>query len=475
MRNKDTAKLYQTVPKLTLFSHYSLGKAATKGGDNMPHIVWPDRRPCLMANLYMLDLRNRRGRGGRQGLSRRGSKGGTMGEYAAKISQLVRFCYINKWDFQDITDDKFTIFINALRAERSDREPEQRRKTETTITAVGRVCLDFLHFVGHFNGEPDFVSPQGTIRASRKTASFDVEGRADKVDRSYWHHHSFSDGERIKKRNPIPAENIDKLRSAVNEAGGSRFLASRRHCTLSVLEQVGARRAEVVQIKVSDVMKADNMDHPMLRIISLKQGDEKYRTVPVTHMLLNELKKHIRLYRNKIIRRKFGKAKDHDYLFVSETTGKPLKEDTITTEISTLRSISGIDEKACAHMFRHTYITNLFVLLIERHEFENADAFRRSLITNEKFKMEIMQWTGHQSASSLEHYIDLAFARVSGYAKTVSSVHLIRAQEVFDKMSLQLLERLKGGEISVDQYHHEYNKLIDLRNKDFEVAHSREV
>lgn len=473
MRSNDSPQLYQPVCALTLFSHQALGRIETKDGSNMPHIVWPDGTPCMLANLYMLALRERPGRGGRQGLSRRGSKGGTMGEYAAKLSQLVRFCHSNNWDFIQLSDDKFTLFINSLRSERSSHNPEARKKTETTITAVGRVCLDFLEYVGAFYDDSSFVSEQGTIRATKKDFSIPGRNRGQDIKRSYWHHHSFSSGERIKKRNPIPAENIEKLREAVDKAGGSRFLQSRRHCVLSILEQVGPRRGEAVDLRVSEIMKASRMEHPMLKILNLKQGENMYRSVPVTHMLLAQLKKHIRLFRNKVIKSKLGKANDHDFFLISETTGKPVGADLITNEISKLRSITGIEEQACAHMFRHSFVTNLFVLLIERHEFENTDDFRKALLCNEKFKMEVMQWTGHKEASSLDHYVDFAFAKVANYARTVSSVHLIRAQEVFDKMLRQLTKRLNEG-MPIEQYNVEVEKLIELRNKDFETAQSRD-
>jgi integrase len=189
-------------------------------------------------------------------------------------------------------------------------------------------------------------------------------------------------------------------------------------------------------------------------------------------MLLSELKKHIRIYRSKIIKSRIGSFKNHDYFFVSATTGKPISADLITSEISSLRSIAEITEQACAHMFRHTFITNLFVLLIERHEFENTDDFRKALISSERFKMEIMQWTGHRDPSSLDRYINLAFVKIAGYAKTVSSVHLIRAQEIFDKMLLQLTDKLGGG-MPIEQYNIELQKLIELRNRDFEVAQLR--
>jgi integrase len=221
-------------------------------------------------------------------------------------------------------------------------------------------------------------------------------------------------------------------------------------------------------------MKASGMEHPMLKILNLKQGEDSYRSVPVTHMLLAQLKKHIRLYRNKIIKSKLGKANDHDYFLVSETTGKPIAADLITNEIFKLRTIANIEEQACAHMFRHSFVTNLFVLLIERHEFENTDDFRKALLSSEKFKVEVMQWTGHKSAASLDHYIDFAFAKVANYARTVSSVHLVRAQEIFDRLLIQLTKHLEAG-MPIEQYKVELNKLIELRNLDFETAQSLEV
>ncbi len=441
----------------------------------MPHIVWPNRTPCLLANLYMLSLRDRPGRGGRKGLSRRGSKGGTMGEYAAKISQLIRFCYYNEWDFIDLTDDKFSLFINLLRSERIATNSLIRKKTEITITAVGRVCLDFLSFVGAFHGDPDFVSPEGTIRATRKSFSTARKKKdGSKVEVRYWHHHSFSDGDQLKKRNPISTENVAKLRAAINQVESSRFVQSRRHCLISLLEQIGPRRGELVELRVKDIFEASNMEYPMLRIINLKQGDDQYRMVPVTHMLLAELKKHVRLYRNKVVKSKQGSASSHDFFFVSETSGLPLSEDTITSEISKLRSASDIEEQACAHMFRHAFITNLFILLIKRHEFENTDDFRRALLSSQRFKVEVMQWTGHQSMESLDYYIDFAFAKIAGFSQTLSSVHILRAQEVFDQMLLKLTENLKNG-MPIEQYNIELHDLIELRKKDFKSAKLRDI
>jgi hypothetical protein len=62
----------------------------------------------------MLALRDRPGRGGK-GLSRHGGKGGSIGEYASKISPLVRYCFRYRTDFIGLSDQQFSDFIDELR------------------------------------------------------------------------------------------------------------------------------------------------------------------------------------------------------------------------------------------------------------------------------------------------------------------------------------------------------------------------
>ncbi|KKX68098.1 tyrosine-type recombinase/integrase [Pseudomonas putida] len=469
--SKDTSgQLTSLLDGLTLYSHMALDKLKTYQFDNIPFITWPNGSPCLPANQYILSLLERAGRGGNLGLSSRGSKGGSLGEYASKISQLIRFCSYSKIDFIQLTDSNFTQFIDSLRKEISPIYPASKKKTEPTILAIGRRCLNFLEFVGRMNNNPEFVSTGGTIRITHE--SFTIQCRNGRtIKRNYVHHHSLSLGGRTRSVFPITDENIRRLSNAVDSARSSRFIKQRRKVMLQLLEHTGARRGEISRIKVQDIIDALEMTDPMLRLETWKQGDGRIRYIPVHKMLLNDIKKFIDMQRRQVFKKLKG-VQDEGFLLIGETTGKGLVPDTITSEISTLKIVAGIKEKISPHMFRHAFITKRFVMLIKEHEIQNSDQFRQALLDVRSFIAEVMMWTGHKSAESVEHYIHIAFKEIAGYAKTVSSVLLTTAMELFDRKQRELLNRLKV-DLTIEEYEAELMELQRLRDEDFEIARRR--
>lgn len=68
------------------YSHIN-AELNTRSAKDIPFIRWPDRIPCIEANLFMLSQFNLM-------LSRR-VKGGTLRTYAYNISNLLRFCFLN--------------------------------------------------------------------------------------------------------------------------------------------------------------------------------------------------------------------------------------------------------------------------------------------------------------------------------------------------------------------------------------------
>jgi len=443
MKELQKRKLYKSLDPLVLYGHYGIDKLVTKDGSGLPFINWPDDTPCSIANLYMLSLLNRPGRNGTQGLSRRGDNGGTIGEYASKISPLIRYAFRTKTDFIDFSDGHFTEFIREMRAEGSAENPNVRARTETTLLEIGRVCIDFLQFVGRLYGDPQFVADGGTIRVEEKhQITTGRNGQA--VKNTYLHHHSLPHtGRRKHSRSPITEVDIQKLRDSVNSISSTRNVQLRRNLMLSLYEHTGARRGEIGELRVEDIKNGLRLKKPMLRMITLKNGASEERYIPVSRAVLTEANKYIQMARAKSLR-KYG-GKDHGWLFVQELTGKPLQYKTFSKEIGILKKHAGIEHQVCGHMFRHAFITNLFVLLIKRHRFKNHDDFRNAFLNTAQFMTDVMMWTGHRSAASVERYINLAFARLDGYEETSSTVHIIRVNRTYDRAEEALLKQLEGG------------------------------
>lgn len=395
------------------------GEAITARADNIPMLCWPDGRWCFEANLYMLELYER-------GLSRK--NGGSLKIYAANLSHLLRYCYQNQTDLINLTDSQFTLFIKGLQAERKNNRPDVRRRNANTTISIGRNCLDFLGCVGRFHNQPDLVSKKGRIKAEQKEFQIKIDGHIgrNKLVRRYWHHNSFPTPDSKVKVLPINTNNIRKLREAIIEISNSSFLKRRRQIMLMMLEVTGGRCGEIASLTLASVMAAKVMKEPMLELITLKRRAPHTRHIPIPRPDLDMLISFIEKQRYHIMRKTLGLSNDHGYVFVSETNGNSIKAQTISQEIHALAKTACIDEKAHAHMFRHRFITKLFVGLIEQHAFENVDDFRRALLDTESLKQKVQQWTGHTSTASLEIYINLAFEEVSNFKKTYDAVTLCR-------------------------------------------------
>ncbi|MBW1245516.1 tyrosine-type recombinase/integrase [Pseudomonas tolaasii] len=471
--SKRSEKLYTLLGQHETFGSFSVDRNLMRDATNIPFMSWPNGSPCIIGNLYMLTLFNRKGRGTSRGLSRVGEGGGTMGDYAAKLGQLLRFCYRDGRDPITLHDGNFTEYITELRVEPSPKNPSIKKRTEDSISEIGRVWLDFLGFVGRLHSHDDFISPEGRIRAVMKTFEFiDVGG--NKSRRTYLVHHSFGPPSRRKSRNPITTEQIVWLKETSRKSKDSNFVKARRSLLIDVLTDTGARRSEIANLTIEDVKKAKAMAAPTLTMTTLKRGgDNVTRNIPVTPTLLQLLDTFIEKARRKIIKEVYKGGKDHRYLFISETTGKRLTSKTLYNEIYKIKELAGIESQICPHMFRHRFVTEYFIDFIQQHQFNNPDDFRNSLLLNTTiFKEEVIQWTGHLSASSINTYLHLALAALSDYSATVTSIHIKRAMEGYFMREKELRQRLKEG-MDVEQYSAELDLLQSLYQEDLTVAEMR--
>lgn len=111
-------------------------------------------------------------------------------------------------------------------------------------------------------------------------------------------------------------------------------------------------------------------------------------------------------------------------------------------------------------MFRHRFITKLFVALIEQHAFENVDDFRRALLDTETMKQKVQQWTGHTNLASLNIYINLAFEETANFKQTYDAVVL---RQIVDSVKNQIAiirDEISMGLTIVDAMS-QFNRLLD--------------
>ncbi|MFI5305271.1 MAG: tyrosine-type recombinase/integrase [Nitrospiria bacterium] len=378
-------------------------------------------------------------------------------------------------DFVDLTDNAFTFFIKGLQGERRVKNPEVFARDANSVIAIGRNALDFLACVGRFYNDDAFIGQKGRIRCELREFEIRNEGgwrRKRKALRQYWHHHSFPTPDPKNKRLPINTGAIKKLREAILPASGSIYIRKRRYLMLSLLEITGGRRAEVAALTVDSVRQAAQMVEPMLKLPTVKRpgGRNEYRYVPVSTFDIKMLSEFIEKNRRRIIRKTCGLNKDDGHVLISETTGQNLSPNTITQELSTLAKEAGILEKVCAHMFRHRFITKLFVSLIDQHRFENEDDFRRALLDTETIKQKIQQLTGHTNLSSLDVYINLAFDEMSNFKKTQRIVNKKMFTDSYRMNLCQIKEEMKVDMKPTDTIRR-LEDFIDSLDTDLEGLH----
>jgi len=403
------------------------GALTTVAAIDIPLILWPDGRWCHIGNAYMLRLFER-------GLSRR-NRGGTLFTYATNISHLLRLLYQRRIAPEDLSDNQFTAFVHSLLEERTVAEPNMPLRDANTVLAIGRASLDFLAFVATRIDDTSLLGPNGRIHAELKEAKLwstsDGSGRSRTV--RFWHHASFPTPDPRTVVLPISAVSISKLRDSVDTISTSHFLRKRRYVLIKLLEITGSRRSEVAALTVDSIRRASRMHDPMLRIITVKKGGGRAaeRLLPISHHDVAFLLEFIEVNRSRIIRKTCGTTGDTGVLLISERTGRPLEAPTITKEIHTLAKAAGIAVKICPHMFRHRFITKLFVWLINQHNIENEDSFRRLLLDGNAMREKVRQWTGHANLASLDTYIHMAFDEAANFGKVETAVNLRRVVESF--------------------------------------------
>ncbi len=409
-------------------------KFKTKVFSKFPFFTYSNGMPCLPLNSYIQSEQIVK-------LSEE-----TLFKIAYSLTHILRFCESNKIKLSNFIENDLLAFSQSLQ--------EEDRENRTTVFILSNT-LSFFNYLGNKFLDIDNYCIDVLHCFYKKTLT---KGNKEVKSLS---HICFPTKEPTKRRSPVSLGNIEKMYESVGETSNSTFVQKRNRVILKLLEITGARVGEIALLTVEDIQNIFSQENSSLKMRTLKRrgGLIDYRYVPVNKADFNEVLTYIKIYRSKIIKNTIGKANDEGFLLVNENTGKAILSITITNEINKIRKVAGIEENVCAHMFRHRFITNLFIQLIKQYDIQNKDQFRNSLMDLENLKVYIQQVTGHKNVNSLDNYIDIAKSELTNMDKVVNNLLEVIDIESIEKEKQRLLTMLNNKEITTAEYIKQIEKL----------------
>ncbi|MCZ4390753.1 tyrosine-type recombinase/integrase [Vibrio alginolyticus] len=434
------------------------GKLAFWKPRDIPFVTYGNHVPCYEANAYIhyLMMKNR--------------KRDTIRGYAYDIIHLVHF--IEKQPtlsrFSQLTDSTFTLFVQSLQAERTPLGELVR--TNNTVRDIAHTCLKFLDFIQDFHDLSYFIGKDkaNSITTIEKTYKRKLEGsKKGFIEGVQITHSAVPTKDEVKKRHPVSQDDAlrvwEFIKTQKNKDKRRRDMA-----LYTTMEQLGARISEFHLIKMSDYEEARRTG--MLTLATLKRRDDKTsRKIPVPHLLLSVIADYIKV-RKKVMRKKKVK---HDFLFISLTTGQPFSSGSWGTYMNTWKKELGIEGELHPHLWRHAFITDkLKELILATKEVNDKDDFRKHLLHTQTFKMQLQQWTGHTMLSSLDTYIDLAFADIHGYTEVYNAVSLKSSVDLTRRQVEVIKEQIRSRDITVTEALLQVENLLDAFETDINNASS---
>ncbi|WP_375748385.1 tyrosine-type recombinase/integrase [Vibrio sp. HN007] len=395
---------------------------------DMHFITYSNHMPCYEANAYMHMLMSR------------GLKKGTLRSYAHDIIHLVRFVetqpLLNR--FSQLTDSTFTLFVQSLQAERTPLGKLKRKNN--TVIKIAHTCLEFLQFIQNFHDLSHFIGKgkENSVQIQEKVYKLKQEGYSGFIEGVTVSHTAIPTKNDIVKRHPVSVKDALRVWDFVSRQK-NKDRRRRDMALYCAMEQLGARVSELCLIKLSDYETARRSG--LLKLTTLKRKDDNStRKIPVPHVFLSSVAGYIKT-RKKIMRQK---KVQHDFLFISLTSGQPLSPDSWTKYMNQWKKKLNIKGELHPHLWRHAFITDkLKELILTTKEVNDKDDFRKHILHTHTFKLQLQQWTGHTTLSSLDIYIDLAFAEINGYTKVYNALSLKSSVELV-KQNVELLK----GQIS---------------------------
>ena len=391
----------------TLVSYFSAENGiVTFPAPRFPVMSWPDGSWCLEANLYLERLHKKR-----RALADRPD--GSVLTYAGHLNHFLRFCFEHKIPFTEISNDEFTEFVDQLVEERTPENDETNARQLPGVRAIGTTTLSFIDFCGRLYGLGNLIGIDGQILGSPAKGP---TARCRKSEREFeirhFNHSSFPGKGPLKRRRPIDTSSLERLREAAFSTG-CEYIQKRRSVMLRLLEILGGRREEIGRLRVEALL--DSLGGPNPKIIlpwlAKKRGVTGTRTVDVSLSDAEHIISFILYDRPQVLRSNSRVARETGALFLDKRRGTPIRHETLSKEFRNLVAIAGLEERACMHMMRHRFVTNLVksYLHVLSQQLQDPVELKHAVISYESILKMAREDMGLASAKTLRIYIDEAY------------------------------------------------------------------
>jgi site-specific recombinase XerD len=241
------------------------------------------------------------------------------------------------------------------------------------------------------------------------------------------------------QKNTPTNDQLEKLHVETMKA--SDVVGLRDSLLLSIYERT-ARRAEALQIKVSDIPDWDELEEYVYenKIVHIQITGKKNRKrdllfLPETMEIAREYIEGDRADAVKAAKKRDPSYREPEELFISHTSGLPLNMQYVSRRISNLMKKAGI-KNASGHRVRAKALTDVVSAFDGFDEKGNPYAAEDVLI-------RAAEHAGHANPQSLRPY--LAFSRSAGLASKLNNIELARTNEIklnLKKKQLANLDKL---------------------------------
>lgn len=381
-------------------------------------VRWPCGAPCLPINMYLLDHAC-------------DWTGQTAQTYAAQLTALIRYCYLEKKQFGDLTDGDIASLVKILTKYGNARTPAQRTRNNNTIRDILQRCLHFLDWYQNNLHRKPFILFGELSQAAAITCT---RARNVRTGEAYWKHRYAPESEATDRKLPMPYSVIEDIESVIEtlaegksqpdaaakryardpgfQAAISSYLYDRRLFMIWMMKRTGLRPSEMLGMSLGA-----NKASLTRRMLDLYTKKRRKKVEPVRHFPITE--KDVRVVlryfdaRARWIRactKRGGFQASNEAMFLSAASrnyGAGIGISALQNDFKMLCEVAGYaDYQLCFSMFRHRFITDEV-----RAHLRNWEANQGALVIDQDYRAlleRVRVKTGHATVESLWHYIDMA-------------------------------------------------------------------